>query len=205
MSDRRTFLKALGAMWALATAAPSGESPAGRDRLGELLPTRPLGRTGQHVTMLGLGGWHIGRMSERDAQATIEAALEGGIRFFDSAESYQDGRSEARLGQFLSPKYRDVVYIMTKTTASDAAAARTHLEGSLRRLKVNRIDLWQMHAVNSPDDVDTRLGGRRARGHAESARRGKGAPRGLHRTYAARRAPARARAHARRSRPVSSR
>jgi uncharacterized protein len=147
MSDRRTFLKALGAMWALATAAPSGESPAGR------------GRTGQHVTMLGLGGWHIGRMSERDAQATIEAALEGGIRFFDSAESYQDGRSEARLGQFLSPKYRDVVYIMTKTTASDAAAARTHLEGSLRRLKVNRIDLWQMHAVNSPDDVDTRLAG----------------------------------------------
>jgi uncharacterized protein len=158
MNDRRSFLKSLTAMLALASVG-SGRAAGGRDRLGELLPTRPLGPTGQPVTMLGLGGWHIGRMSERDAQATIEAALEGGIRFFDSAENYQDGGSETRFGQFLSPKYRDVSYIMTKTGARDARTARAHLEASLRRLTVDRIDLWQVHAITSPDDVDTRVAG----------------------------------------------
>jgi uncharacterized protein len=156
MSDRRSFLKSLTAMLAFASIG-SGRAAGGRDRLGELLPTRPLGPTGLPVTMLGLGGWHIGRMSERDAQATIEAALEGGIRFFDSAENYQQGGSETRFGQFLSPKYRDVSYIMTKTGARDAKTARAHLEASLRRLKVDRIDLWQVHAITSPDDVDTRV------------------------------------------------
>ena len=61
------------------------------------LPRRPFGRTKEEVTMLGLGGWHIGRMNERDAQATIEAAMEGGVRFYDSAGSYQRGRSERYL------------------------------------------------------------------------------------------------------------
>ena len=111
------------------------------DRLGKLLPTRTLGRTGEAVTILGVGGWHIGRMSERNAQATIEAALEGGVRFFDSAEGYQDGGSESRLGKLLTPKYRDVVYLMTKTTARDAAGARRHLEDSLRRLAVDYLRL----------------------------------------------------------------
>ena len=158
MSDRRSFLVRLGALLAAAglPSAPGAVAPA-RDRLGDLLPMRPLGRTGQEVTMLGVGGWHIGRMSERDAQAAIEGALEGGVRFFDTAESYQDGRSETRLGRVLTPRYRDVVYLMTKTTATDAATAKRHLEESLRRLKVDRLDLWQMHAVTSPDDVDGRL------------------------------------------------
>lgn len=158
MSDRRTFLATVGALLAGAGWPAAAQTPSrARDRLGDLQPTRALGRTGEQVTMLGVGGWHIGRMSERDAQATVEAALEGGVRFFDTAESYQDGESETRLGKFLTPRYRDIVYLMTKTTAKDAAAARRHLEGSLRRLKVDRLDLWQMYAVTSPDDVDGRL------------------------------------------------
>ncbi len=158
MTDRRTFLELLGSLVAAAgwPAASRAAAPA-RDRLGELLPTRPLGRTGQEVTMLGVGGWHLGRMSERDAQATVELALEGGVRFFDSAESYQDGGSETRLGQLVTPRYRDVVYVMTKSTAKDGATAQKHLEDSLRRLKVDRIDLWQMHAVTSAEDVDSRI------------------------------------------------
>lgn len=158
MSDRRKFLASLGVLLAAAGWPTSRLAAApGRDRLGELLPTRPLGRTGKRVTMLGVGGWHIGRMSARDAQATIEAALEGGVRFFDTAESYQNGESETRLGQFLTPRYRDVVFLMSKTTAKDGATARRHLEGSLRRLKVDRLDLWQMHAVADVDDVDGRI------------------------------------------------
>lgn len=158
MSDRRSFLVSLGALLAAAGWPTSRLAAAPeRDRLGELLPTRRLGRTGTEVTMLGVGGWHIGRMSARDAQATIEAALEGGVRFFDTAESYQDGESEKRLGQFLTPRHRDIVFLMTKTTAKDGATAQRHLEESLRRLKVDQLDLWQMHAVTDADDVDGRL------------------------------------------------
>ena len=127
------------------------------DRLGKLLPTRVLGRTGESVTMLGVGGWHIGRMSEREAQETIDAALAGGVRFFDSAEGYQAGGSESRLGKLLTPKYRDAVFLMTKTTATDAAGAKRHLEESLRRLRTDYLDLWQVHAVLSPGDVDERI------------------------------------------------
>lgn len=158
MSDRRAFLTSLAALLASAGLPRAGVTAAPRrDRFGELLPTRPLGRTGRDVTMLGLGGWHLGRMSERDAQATIEAALEGGIRFFDTAESYQDGRSEQRLGTMLTPRYRDAIFLMTKSTATDRLEAERHLEGSLRRLQVDYVDLWQMHAVADPQDVDSRI------------------------------------------------
>lgn len=157
--ERRTFLKSMAGLTSGLLLSPraSGTDAVPRDRLGELLPQRRLGKTGASVTMLGVGGWHIGRMSERDAQATIEAALEGGVRFFDSAEQYQGGGSESYLGRFLVPKYRDVAFLMTKTTGRDAEAARQHLEGSLRRLNTDYLDLWQMHAVSSPEDVDRRI------------------------------------------------
>jgi uncharacterized protein len=160
MTDRRTFLKSMAGLTAgllLSSQAAIHAEGKTHDRLGELLPTRMLGRTGEAVTMLGVGGWHIGRMDESEAQATIDAALEGGVRFFDSAESYQSGGSESRLGKLLVPKYRDVAFIMTKTTARDAAGARKHLEDSLHRLNTDHLDLWQVHSVESPEDVDTRI------------------------------------------------
>ena len=155
--ERRSFLKSMAGLTSGLLLSPRHSSAAPRDRLGELLPQRRLGKTGEDVTMLGVGGWHIGRMKERDAQATIEAALEGGVRFFDSAEQYQSGGSEEYLGRFLTPQYRDVAFLMTKTTARDAKTARQHLEDSLRRLNTDYLDLWQMHAVTSADDVDARI------------------------------------------------
>ena len=155
--DRRTFVQ-----WVLSAGVllpVSRKLGSDSDLYGDILPRRKLGRTGEAVTMLGVGGWHIGRMSDKQAQATIEAAMEGGIRFFDSAESYQGGRSERYLGKHLVPRYRDDVYLMTKTTASDAAGARRHLEESLRRLKTDYLDLWQLHAITSPRNVDSRLAG----------------------------------------------
>ncbi len=149
--NRRDFVQ-----WALAASALLPRTLT-HDRWGDELPRRKFGRTGETVTMLGLGGWHLGRMSERDAEATVEAAMEGGIRFFDSAESYQGGGSEQYLGRFLVPHYRDQVYLMTKTTASDARRARSHLEASLRRLNTDYLDLWQVHAVTSASDVDARM------------------------------------------------
>ncbi len=151
--DRRSFMQ-----WALsASVLLPAAAAAARDRHGDLLPQRVLGRTGESVTMLGLGGWHLGRMNERDAAQTIEAAIAGGIRFFDSAESYQAGGSERYLGQLLVPRYRDEVLLMTKTTANNGRGARKHLEASLRRLNTERLDLWQMHAIGSPKDVDRRM------------------------------------------------
>ena len=159
---RRQALKVLagatgGLMWGHDALAAVG--PAGSDRLGQLLPLRQLGHTGVPVTMLGIGGWHVGQMTPRDAQALLEAALAGGVRFFDTAESYQSGHSEELYGELLTPKYRDDVFLMTKTTARDAVQARRHLEGSLRRLQTDVLDLWQVHALGDEDDVDARLAG----------------------------------------------
>jgi len=157
--QRRTFLKTLAsATAALSIPQTSFGANGEADRLGSVLPKRLLGRTGEHVTMLGVGGWHIGgKMSEVEAQAVIETAIEGGVRFFDTAESYQKGESERRYGTLLTPKYRDDVFLMTKSTAKDAKTAQAHLEGSLCRLKTDHLDLWQMHTVQDPADVDRRI------------------------------------------------
>ena len=128
------------------------------DRLGRVLPLRKLGKTGEKITCLGLGGYHIGWPDdEAVVQATIEKALEEDIRFFDTAESYGKGRSEERYGRYLIPNFRDDIFLMTKTQAHDAKTAREHLEGSLRRLKTDRVDLWQIHSLSNPQDADDRL------------------------------------------------
>ena len=128
------------------------------DRLSTLLPQRTLGNTGKSVTMLGTGGAHVGRTeSESEAQAIVETALEGGVRFFDNAYAYQSGRAEERYGKYLTPKYRDLVFLMTKTTAKDAKTAEEHLAESLRRMKTDYLDLWQVHSLKDPADVDTRI------------------------------------------------
>ena len=157
-TSRRSLLKYLAGFTAgiiLANQAQAQEETS--DRLGKLLPQRILGRTGEAVTMLGAGGWHLGAMSERDAQETIEIALNSGVRFFDTAESYQAGGSETRLGKLLTPKYRDVIYLMTKSTAKNADDARSHLEGSLRRLNTDYLDLWLVHSLTTPEDTDSRI------------------------------------------------
>ena len=157
MADRRMFLKSLaGATAGLALAGPA-KGADDRDRLGEVLPKRKLGRTNQYVTMLCTGGYHVGWTTERDAQEVIEAALEGGVRFFDTAESYADGTSETRYGKYLTPKYRDLIFLMSKSTGKDAKTVKEHLEGTLRRLKTDHLDLYQVHAISTPEDVDNRI------------------------------------------------
>jgi aryl-alcohol dehydrogenase-like predicted oxidoreductase len=163
MTKRRDFLKMLAGITVglgLPDDVLSGEKEKTLDRLGRLLPLRRLGKTGKAVTMLGVGGHHIGgEMSEREAQATIEAAIEGGVRFFDTAEGYQDGDSEKRYGKFLTPKYRDEAFLMTKTEQQNASDAKESLEKSLRRLKTDYLDLWQVHTLESVEDVDERVRG----------------------------------------------
>lgn len=163
MADRRIFIKSIAGVTAGLTFA--GTSFAGTviaeknesDRLGEILPKRKLGRTNEWVTMLGTGGYHVGWTTERDAQEVVEAALEGGVRFFDTAESYADGTSETRYGKYLTPNYRNLIFLTSKSTGRDAKTVREHLEGTLRRLKTDHLDLFQVHAISTPEDVDSRI------------------------------------------------
>ena len=160
MKNRRDFIRNLaGLTTSILVPLPILNScnTGTLDRLGEILPKRLLGKTGEHVTMLGLGGYHIGWITEKYAQETIEAALEGGIRFFDSAESYGPNKCEERYGKYLTPHYRDLIFLMTKTTAKDGKTAKQHLGASLKRMKADYVDLWQVHAIDSPEDVDNRI------------------------------------------------
>ncbi|HAH24436.1 MAG TPA: aldo/keto reductase [Prolixibacteraceae bacterium] len=158
MANRRIFLKSLASLTAGITLAGVAHAEKNEnDRLGELLPKRKLGRTNEYVTMLGTGGYHIGWTTERDAQEVIEASLEGGIRFFDTAESYADGTSETRYGKYLIPKYRDLIFLTSKSTGQDAKTVQQHLDGTLRRLKTDHLDLYQVHAIATPEDVDSRI------------------------------------------------
>lgn len=127
------------------------------DRLGELLPLRKLGYSGPVVTSLCLGGDHVGKKNEKEAQALIEKALEEGIRFFDNAFMYVGGRAEEYYGKFLTPKYRDVSFIMTKTVAKTKTDVQKELDTSLSRMKTDYVDLYQIHSLESPEDVENRI------------------------------------------------
>ncbi len=156
MPKRRDVLLSLAAATPGIMIGGTNAAPVS-DRFGQLLPHRKLGKTGAAITMLGLGGAHINRIDDRLAEATIEAAIEGGVRFFDNAEGYGRGKGEIKYGKFLSPKYREVSFIMTKTGAKDAATAEKHLDGSLKNMKTDYIDLWQIHSIKSAEDVDERI------------------------------------------------
>ncbi|MFM8271340.1 MAG: aldo/keto reductase [Gemmata sp.] len=121
------------------------------------IPTRPLGKTGANVSIICLGGWHIGQPAIGDAEAEriMHAAIDNGVTFFDNAWDYHDGRSEEIMGKALaSGGRRQKVFLMTKNCGRDAEHTRQHLEDSLRRLKTDVIDLWQFHEINYDNDPE---------------------------------------------------
>jgi aryl-alcohol dehydrogenase-like predicted oxidoreductase len=113
------------------------------------IPTRPFGRSGERVSILGLGGWHLGLpSSDREAVRLAHAAIDAGITFLDNAWDYNDGLSETRMGKAIVDR-RDQVFLMTKvcTHGRDGKVAMKQLEQSLRRLRTDHLDLWQIHEV----------------------------------------------------------
>jgi aryl-alcohol dehydrogenase-like predicted oxidoreductase len=113
------------------------------------IPTRPFGRSGERVSILGLGGWHLGLpSSDREAVRLAHAAIDAGITFLDNAWDYNDGLSETRMGKAIADR-RDQVFLMTKvcTHGRDGKVAMKQLEQSLRRLRTDHLDLWQIHEV----------------------------------------------------------
>jgi uncharacterized protein len=162
--NRREFLET-GIKSVLGTSLMSNMALAakietgGSDKLGAILPTRPLAKTGEQLTLLGVGGYHVGLVDERSAHNVIEAALEEGVRFFDTAHGYANGRAEERYGYFLCPKYREQVFLMTKSTAKSATSFQEEFDISLKRLKTDYVDLLYIHSLGSLEDVDARQNG----------------------------------------------
>lgn len=117
------------------------------------VPRRPLGTTGVSVSLVGLGGFHIG-VPKEDAEATriMHAAIERGIDFFDNCWDYNDGKSEDRMGRALEGGKRDKVFLMTKLDGRTRESATAQLEQSLRRLRTDVIDLVQIHEVIRESD-----------------------------------------------------
>lgn len=117
------------------------------------IPRRALGRTGETVSMIGLGGAHIGHQpSEAESIRLIRRAIDGGITFLDNCWDYHDGASEERMGKALRDGYRERAFLMTKIDGRDAKTATRQLEESLRRLRTERLDLLQLHEVIHADD-----------------------------------------------------
>lgn len=120
------------------------------------IPTRPFGRTAEQVSALGLGGYHLGLMSnQRDAIRIVHAAIDAGITFMDNAWEYNDGRSEEIMGKALVGR-RDRVFLMSKvcTHGRDRKVAMRQLAETLRRLKTDHLDLWQVHECVYPNDPE---------------------------------------------------
>ncbi len=134
---------------AVASASPA-TAPSSSSAASDPVPKRKLGSTGALVSMLGLGGAHIGKkdkLSDPDAIRLMRDAIEGGITFFDNCWDYNDGLSEERMGKALRDGYRARVFLMTKLDGRTAKAATEQLEQSLRRLQTDMIDLVQVHEV----------------------------------------------------------
>jgi predicted aldo/keto reductase-like oxidoreductase len=117
---------------------------------------RTLGRTGQKVSIIGLGGAHIGLSHVSDAESVriVRTAIENGINFMDNSWDYNGGQSEIRMGKALRDGYRQRVFLMTKLDGHDAKTATAQLDESLRRLQVDHIDLIQFHEVIRMDDPE---------------------------------------------------
>ena len=122
------------------------------------IPLRPLGRTGQMVSLLCLGG-HAStnpqKFTEEKSLRLIQRAVDEGVTFMDNCWDYHDGLAEERMGKALAEGgRRDKVFLMTKVCGRTAAEAESNLEDSLRRLKTDRIDLWQYHEIVYDNDPD---------------------------------------------------
>jgi uncharacterized protein len=126
------------------------------------MENRVLGRSGERVSPLCLGGWHIGAIDENESTRLMHTALDEGITFFDNAWDYHDGVSEERMGKALAmDKRRARVFLMTKNCERDYDGSMRCLEDSLRRLKTDYLDLWQFHECvydNDPDWIFERGG-----------------------------------------------
>lgn len=169
-TSRRDFLRttSLGLMsyTAWASFASSNEISASSSALAELPPLpqsqregnmlyRQLGRTGEKVSIIGLGGHHIGRPQDESLGIRlVREAIDHGVNFLDNSWDYNGGNSEIRMGKALRDGYRAKAFLMTKIDGRTKAAATQQIDESLRRLQTDHIDLLQHHEIIRMEDPD---------------------------------------------------
>src|ERR1700688_2263250 len=166
---RREFLE----MGVVATLAVGAEKIAWAADAKSEVPRRTLGRTGEKVSMVGLGGYHIGNQKdEQESIRIIRTALDNGINFLDNCWDYNGGQSEVRMGKALRDGYRQHAFVMTKIDGRTKKAAAQQIDDSLRRLQTGHIDLLQFHEIirmEDPDRIFAAGGGMEAAGGAPKA------------------------------------
>jgi predicted aldo/keto reductase-like oxidoreductase len=141
--DRRRFLQT-----AAATTLVASLQNRSAGEQANAVPTRKLGRTGEKVSIVGLGGYHIGKQQdEQESIRIIRTALDNGINFLDNCWDYNDGQSEVRMGKALRDGYRQKAFLMTKIDGRTKKAATQQLDESLHRLQTDHLDLLQFHEV----------------------------------------------------------
>ncbi|MDQ6707335.1 MAG: aldo/keto reductase [Acidobacteriota bacterium] len=144
--QRREFLAGLAALQStVSLGAASAEG----------MPYRKLGNTGERVSAIGLGGYHIGvPKEESESVRIIRTAVDRGINFLDNSWDYHDGASEIRMGKALKDGYRKRVFLMTKFNGRTRDSTAKQIDESLKRLQVDVIDLIQFHENIRMEDPD---------------------------------------------------
>ena len=139
-----------------AAAEPEAAPPAKpAETMKDAMIYRPLGRTGEKVSVLGLGGAHVGRQrEEQESIRIIRTAIDHGMTFMDNCWDYNGGDSERRMGKALRDGYREKVFLMSKIDGRTKQAAAEQIDESLRRLQTDHLDLMQFHEVIRLEDPD---------------------------------------------------
>jgi predicted aldo/keto reductase-like oxidoreductase len=153
--NRRNFLTTGPAIATLLSSFPATLSALERHEEPNKLERRSLGRTGERLSILGFGGIVVMNATTQQAEQRVREAIERGINYFDVAPSY--GNAEDMLGPALEP-YRKNVFLACKTTERSKAGATAELERSLKKMRTNHFDLYQLHAVTKLEEVETILG-----------------------------------------------
>ncbi len=161
--ERRSFLKsvtaagvtaAIGVSSSHAQTAAKSPLPATRPESPDMI-YRELGKTGERVSAIGLGGYHVGKQTDaNESVRLIRQAIDRGITFMDNCWDYNGGNSEIRMGQALRDGYRNKVFLMTKMDGRTKESYNTQLEQSLERLQTDVIDLVQFHEIIRMEDPD---------------------------------------------------
>ena len=151
--SRREFIGGLALLTLAGEAHGRNFTAAGKAT--DDMPKRTLGQTGEKVSCIGLGGFHLGQshLEEADAIRLFQAAIDRGINFSDNSWDYNQGESERRVGKALKG-YRDKVFVMTKFDGRTKGSALQQLDQSLQRLQVDHVDLWQFHENIRLEDPD---------------------------------------------------
>jgi predicted aldo/keto reductase-like oxidoreductase len=149
--SRRDFIGMAAGSLLVAGMLSGKATPDGKNGV----PSRTLGRTGERVSLIGLGGYHLGKQSDADESIRIiRTGIDEGINFLDNCWDYNGGESEVRMGRALRDGYRQKAFLMTKIDGRSRIAAATQINESLRRLQTDRIDLLQFHEVIRDSDPD---------------------------------------------------